>query len=110
MVLRAAVIALLLAVPSAASGPAPLGIGENYYVRPDGVPTVKAVAGTRLTFRWLGRFNHTVTTRSGPSRFSSEPQNSGTYRTPRLKRGTYVIYCTIHGRADMSMKLVVRRG
>ena len=46
--------------------------------------------------------------RSGPSKFSSPRRSSGSYKTPALRKGTYVLYCKVHGQADQSMKLSVK--
>jgi plastocyanin len=83
-------------------------VGDNYYVRPRGVPTVRVRRGTVVKWVWRGHQLHDVAVASGPRHFRSRLQTSGTFRKRLTKRGTYVIYCTIHGRADMSMRLKVR--
>ena len=35
-------------------------------------------------------------------------KSSGTYKKKVTKRGTYTIYCTIHGASDQKMKLKVK--
>ena len=96
----------LLAVTSGAASS--VNVGDNYFVRPSGVPTVSAKAGTRVTFKFIGRKPHTATVRSGPAKFSSPRRSSGSYKTPVLRKGTYVLYCKVHGQADQSMKLSVK--
>ena len=64
--------------------------------------------GPRVTFRFIGRRPHTASVKTGPSRFSSPTRRSGSYRSPALRKGTYVIYCKIHGQRDQSMKLTVK--
>jgi len=91
----------------AQAGPT-VNVGDNYFVKRSGVPTVTTTAGQRATFRFVGRTRHTVVVSSGPSRFSSPARSSGTYRSPVLRRGTYRIFCSIHGSSDQRMTLVVR--
>jgi plastocyanin len=83
-------------------------IGDNYFVRPSGVPTVTVSKGTRVRWVWTGDHLHNVKVVSGPVKFGSSSKTSGTY-TKRVRRaGTYTIICTIHGARDQKMKLVVR--
>jgi plastocyanin len=83
-------------------------VGDNYYVRPRGVPTLRVRRGTVVRWVWRGRQLHDVAVASGPTRFRSSLKTRGSFRKRVTRRGTYVIYCTIHGRADMSMRLRVR--
>ena len=82
-------------------------VGDNYFVRSSGVPTVTAAKNAKLTFRFAGRAQHLVKVTKGPKKFQSPAQSSGTYRTPRLRAGTYTIICAIHGGSDQKMKLKV---
>lgn len=108
-VLTAAASIAALGVVAGTSGAAStVNVGDNYFVRPSGVPTVSAAAGSRVTFKFIGRKPHTVKVKSGPSKFTSPKRTSGSYKTPALKKGTYVIFCTIHGQSDQSMKLAVK--
>ena len=80
-------------------------VGDNYFVRRSGVPTVTVSKGTTVRFNFSGADSpHTVTRISGPSFRSCSSTCS---RTPRT-RGTYRLYCTFHGKSDQSMKLVVK--
>jgi plastocyanin len=83
-------------------------VGDNYYVRSKGVPTVTVSKGTKVKWHFGTGTPHTVTVKSGPAKFNSGVRSSGTYSKKLKKRGTYVIYCTIHGAADQKMKLVVK--
>jgi plastocyanin len=83
-------------------------VGDNYFVRASGVPTVTVKKGSTVTWRFAGHNLHTVAVRSGPVKFRSSAKTSGTYRKKLTRAGTYRIYCTIHGAADQSMKLVVK--
>ena len=83
-------------------------IGDNYFVRSSGVPTVTVAAKTRVTWRWTGESAHDVRVSSGPVRFHSKVQTSGTYSRVMTRRGTYKIFCEIHGAKDQSMVLRVK--
>ena len=83
-------------------------IGDNYFVRPSGVPTVTVSKGTRVKWVWTGNRLHNVKTISGPSNFGSSSMRSGTYVKRMRRRGTYTIICTVHGASDQKMKLVVK--
>ena len=83
-------------------------VGDNYFVRASGVPTVTVSKGTRVRWVWTGNRVHNVTVTKGPARFSSIAMRSGSYTKRVRKTGTYTIICTIHGGDDQKMKLVVR--
>jgi plastocyanin len=83
-------------------------VGDNWFVRPSGVPTVRVDRGEIVVWRFIGRRRHNVTVSRGPVRFQSPTKRSGTYRRRMNRRGTYVIACTIHGARDQKMRLVVR--
>src|SRR4051812_44921850 len=83
-------------------------VGDDYYVRARGVPTVTVSKGTKVKWRFGTGTAHTVTVKSGPAKFNSGVRSSGTYTKKLKKRGTYTIYCTIHGFRDQRMKLVVK--
>jgi plastocyanin len=83
-------------------------VGDNYYVRASGVPVVTVSKGTRVSWRFGTGTAHTVTVKSGPARFSSGVRSSGSYTKRLTRRGTYVIYCRIHGFRNQRMKLVVK--
>jgi plastocyanin len=98
------------ALASSAWGGATRGIkiGDNYYVKDGKAPTVIVSAKTRVTWHWTGHAPHNVTVSHGPTKFHSETQTSGTYSRLMTRKGTYKIFCTIHGAKDQSMTLVVR--
>jgi plastocyanin len=106
LVLAAGLTAALAATALAATKS--VKIGDNYFVRPSGVPIVKVRSGTKVKWVWRGHSLHNVTVRSGPTKFHSTSKTSGSYSKTLRTRGTYVIYCTIHGRRVQSMKLVVK--
>jgi plastocyanin len=104
--LVAAVLAIL-ATQAFAAGRS-IKVGDDYFVRASGVPTITVKKGTTVTWRFAGRNLHTVVVSSGPVKFRSGAKSSGTYRKKLTRAGTYRIYCSIHGRANQSMKLVVK--
>ena len=83
-------------------------VGDNFFVRPSGVPTVTVSKGTKVTWKWTGKSLHNVTVTKGPRKFHSGSMRSGTFSRTLKKAGTYTIICTVHGPSDQKMKLVVR--
>jgi plastocyanin len=83
-------------------------VGDNYYVRSRGVPTVTVSRNTTVVWRFAGKQGHNVTVSRGPARFRSRTKTKGTYSHTVTRAGTYTIYCSIHGAPDQKMKLVVR--
>lgn len=83
-------------------------IGDNYFVRSSGVPTVTVPVRTRVTWRWAGESAHDVRVSRGPVKFHSKVQTTGTYSKVMTRRGTYKIFCEIHGAKDQSMVLRVQ--
>ena len=108
-VLIAFSVAAALTAVLAASAPSAtrVKIGDNYFVRPSGVPTVTVSKGTRVRWVWRGENLHNVKAVRGPARFGSDTMRSGSYVKRMRKRGTYTIICTVHGGRDQKMKLVV---
>ncbi len=83
-------------------------VGDNWFVRKRGVPTVTVRRGQAVTWRFVGRDPHNVVVERGPERFSSPTRDSGSYRHRMSRRGTYSIVCSIHGARDQRMRLIVR--
>jgi plastocyanin len=83
-------------------------VGDNYFVRDGGVPTVSVNKGTKVRWVWKGKSLHNVKVTKGPAKFGSPSKSSGSYAKKVRKAGTYKIVCTVHGASDQSMKLVVR--
>ncbi|MBJ7330236.1 MAG: hypothetical protein JHC95_10085 [Solirubrobacteraceae bacterium] len=105
----AAVIAATasIAVPALAATKS-INVGDNYFVRSSGVPTVTVSKGTTVKWKFVGDSPHNVTVTGGPARFSSPTKDSGSYTKKVTKKGLYTIVCTIHGASDQSMKLRVK--
>ena len=83
-------------------------VGDDYYVRPSGVPVVTVSKGTTVAWRFRGNNMHSVTVSKGPRKFDSGVRSGGTYRKKLTRRGTYTIYCVVHGAANQKMKLRVK--
>jgi plastocyanin len=104
-----AAVAVLSAVfATSAPSATRVNVGDNYFVRPSGVPTVTVSKGTKVRWVWTGNDLHNVKVKSGPASFSSPSKMSGSYSKRLRKRGTYTIVCSVHGGRDQKMKLVVR--
>ena len=101
-------LVLAAAIAPSASSATRVKVGDNYFVRPRGVPTVTVAKGTRVKWVWTGDSLHNVTVVSGPARFRSASKTSGTYTKQVRRRGTYTIVCTIHTGKDQKMRLVVK--
>ena len=95
-----AVACAALAVPAMAATKT-IKVGDNFF-RPEN-PTVKK--GTTVVWDWIGKAPHNVTVTSGPAKFQSKVQLSGTYKQKLSKAGTYKIICTIHPGMDMTLKV-----
>ena len=83
-------------------------VGDNWFLRSSGTPTVTVKKNDIVRWTWVGDSAHNVVVTKGPVKFSSPVKNSGAYRKKMTRRGTYIIVCTIHGKRDQSMKLVVK--
>ena len=83
-------------------------VGDNFFVRDGGVPTVSVNKGTRVRWVWTGKSLHNVKVTKGPAKFGSPSKASGSFTKRVRAKGTYTIICTVHGASDQSMKLVVR--
>ncbi len=82
-------------------------VGDNYFVRSSGVPTVTVKKNDTVRWNFIGDRPHNVAVKSGPVKFKSSNKTSGTYSRKVTRTGTYTLYCTIHGQRDQSMKLRV---
>jgi plastocyanin len=81
--------------------------GGNSFYSPKRLRVKK---GTVVKWRTTSAAPHDVKVRRGPVKFHSRIVFRGSSYKRRMRRtGTYRIYCTIHGRRDMSMVLRVVR-
>ncbi len=81
--------------------PPKVSLGDNVFK-----PTKLTVAaGTTVTFTWTGSNTHNVKVTSGPQKFKSPNQSSGTYMFRFTKAGTYKIVCTFHPGMEMTLKV-----
>jgi plastocyanin len=103
--LAAAILCVLAATALAATRS--VKIGDNYFVRSKGVPTVTVSRNTTVKWNFKGDSVHNVTVSKGPVKFHSPTKDSGSYSKKLTRAGTYTIYCSIHGPDDQKMKLVV---
>ena len=103
-----ALIVFLLACAPAAAATRNVKVGDDYFGRSSGPPTVTVIKGTTVKWNWRGNRQHNVVaTRKGRQRFQSALKRSGSYTRKMNTRGTYRITCSIH-QPDMRMKLVVK--
>lgn len=95
-------IALLLVLGVAAAPVVPaLGAGKvrsvsvgDFFFKPG---ALKIKKGTKVKWTWVGMTAHNVTVTSGPNKFHSPTQTSGTYSHTFNQKGTWHLVCTIHG-------------
>ena len=88
---------------ASASAPKAVNLGDNFFK-----PTkVTVTAGSTVTWKWTGGNTHNVTVVSGPEKFHSSDQATGTYSHTMVKAGTYKIVCTFH--PGMEMTLTVKK-
>jgi plastocyanin len=106
-VLAAAGVALAVFAASAPSATR-VKVGDNFFVRSSGVPTVTVSKGTTVKWVWKGDSVHNVKVAKGPVKFGSSSKDSGSYKKRMTTKGTYTIICTVHTAADQKMKLVVK--
>jgi plastocyanin len=81
-------------------------VGDNYFVRDSGVPTVTVKKNDTVKWNFAGDKPHNVTVTKGPAKFKSTTKSSGSYSKKVTKAGLYTIVCTIHD--GQSMKLRVK--
>jgi len=94
-----------LAVPALAATKS-VKIGDDYFVRSSGVPTVTVKKNDTVKWNFTGDSPHNVTVKKGPVKFKSKTMESGSFRKKVTRRGLYTIICTIHD--GQSMKLRVK--
>jgi plastocyanin len=90
-----------LAVPALAASTKTIKLGDNFF-KPESTSVKK---GTTVVWDWTGKAPHNVTVVSGPQKFRSKVQTSGTFTRKLTKAGTYKIVCTIHPGMDLTLKV-----
>ena len=99
-------LVLLVGAAPAAAKTRNVKVGDDFFVRNSGVPTVTVKKGTTVKWNWTGRDHHNVVVSKGPAHFQSAVKTSGSFRKKMKRKGTYTIICNIHA-PDMRMKLKV---
>ena len=98
--LLSALTLLAVVAPSVQSASRTVAVKDDFF----SPKTVTVKRGTTVTWRWSGKKAHNVVVRSGPVKFSSRLQRSGSYKRRISKGGTYRIVCTIHSGMRMTLK------
>jgi plastocyanin len=98
-----ALTVLLAAVSSVAMAATSTVLVKDSYFS---AKTLTVSRGGKVTWKWAGYLNHNVSVRTGPVKFHSRTQYTGTYTHTFLRKGTYHLYCTLH--PFMKMTVVVR--
>jgi plastocyanin len=80
-------------------------VDDNYFVKRSGSHSVSVKRGDTVRWTWEGSNPHNVTVRSGPTRFRSKTQSSGSYRKKVTRAGTYRIVCTLHSGMRMTLRV-----
>ena len=104
--LAACALAVLAATAMAATKS--VKVGDNYYVRSQRRPEGDRLQGHDGAGGASPAANPHRSPSPRPAPSSTPACAPGTYRKKMRKRGTYTIYCTIHGTRDQKMKLVVK--
>jgi len=97
--------AAAVAVPAVAATKS-VKVGDNYFVKKGGVPTVTVKKNDTVKWNFAGDKPHNVTVTKGPVKFKSSTKDSGSYSKKVTRAGLYTIVCTVH--EGQSMKLRVR--
>jgi plastocyanin len=88
----ALLVAAVAAVPASGAATRSIAVKDDVFS-----PKAATVAkGTTVVWRWQGDSPHNVVVTSGPVRFKSVVQRSGTFRRRLTRAGTYRYVCTIH--------------
>jgi plastocyanin len=107
LILPVLAAALVVGVAPAGAKTKNVKVGDDFFVRDSGVPTVTVKKGTTVKWNWKGSDQHNVVVQKGPASFQSRLKTKGTFKKKMKKKGTYTIICNIHA-PDMRMKLKVK--
>ena len=100
--------ALVVGVAPAAAKTRNVKVGDDFFVRNSGVPTVTVKKGTTVKWNWTGKDQHNVVVQKGPASFQSALKTKGSFKRKMKKKGTYTIVCSLHIADGMKMKLTVK--
>jgi plastocyanin len=105
--IAAAGVLAAVGVPIALAGTKSVTVGDDYYVRKGGTPTVTINHGSSIKWVWRGKRAHNVYQLSGPkgTHFHSPTKVKGTFTRKFGKAGNYVIVCTVHPGMEMKIKV-----
>jgi plastocyanin len=78
-------------------------VADDYF----GAKHLTISKGGRVSWKWEGFLNHNVKVKTGPVKFHSKTQVVGTFSHVFTRKGTYVLYCTLHPET-MKMTVVVK--
>ena len=85
-----------------------VAVGDNWFVEPEGVPTLTVERGDTVRWNFVGKAPHNVSVGKGPARFESPVRRTGSFERRLTTKGTYQLLCTIHGADDQRMRVVVK--
>jgi plastocyanin len=98
--LAAAVVLAVVAVPALAATRT-VNVADNVFA-PKSLTVAK---GTTVRFRWTGKAPHNVAVATGPVKFRSTTQKSGTYSKRLTRAGTYKLVCNVHPGMAMTLRV-----
>ncbi len=93
-------MALLISAPAAHAVDINVSVNDNYF-KPK---KISAVVGDVVIWKWDGYAAHNVVVTSGPQKFKSKIQSTGTFKRTIRKPGKYKIVCTLHKGMEMVLK------
>jgi plastocyanin len=101
----AALVAAVAAAPAGAGKVHTVQLGNGFYA-----PAKKTIKrGDKIRFKWTPSFDlHDVNVETGPEKFHSPLQASGSYTHKFKKAGRYVLFCSQHAGMGMTLKVKKR--
>ena len=99
-----ALVSAVFAIPALAATKS-VKVGDDYFVRSSGVPTVTVKRNDTVKWNFTGDSPHNVTVTKGPAKFKSKTMESGSYSKKVTKKGLYTIVCTIHDGQTMKLRV-----
>ena len=80
-----------------------VGVEDDFF----SVSSLSVAKGAKVKWIWRGSNKHNVVVKTGPRKFQSPLQKTGTFKYRFKKRGTYSLVCTVHT-PEMAMTVSVR--